>query len=78
MKGIRTVYCYHLLVVHMIIMRRHICLAVGQERSPVRTQQQELCTSLCHRLLIILSGLNELVQTLVAAGPNTDGLLKVS
>jgi len=43
----------------------------------VRTQQQEYCSSLCSRLVIVLAALSELVQSLLAAGPNTDGLLKV-
>jgi hypothetical protein len=48
-----------------------------EEAVPVSQGSRKCYSSLCNRLVIVVNGLNELVQTLLSPGPNTTGVLKV-
>ena len=55
-----------------------VCVLTEKVADPACTNAKSFCSSLCTRLTSIVAGLSELVQTPMAVGSNTTGLLKVS
>ena len=53
----------------------YVCLE-GQ-KSLVGTQATDFCSTVCDRLVYVVSACSELVQTSISPGPTTDGMFKV-
>ena len=54
------------------------CVPVDESSSQAGlTQAEGHCSSLCERLMNLVVGCSELVQSAVSPGPPTEGLLKV-
>ena len=53
------------------------CVLAGRPGTQVPTQSRDTFSSLCDRLTHLVFGGSDLVQSSVAAGPSSEGLLKV-
>lgn len=63
-------------IVECINLDHNNCIE-GQ-RSSVETQASDYCSSVCDRLVYVVSSCSELVQTNIPSGPTVDGMFKAS
>ena len=65
------------LLIHGMHTHTHTHTSDESRSQPALTQAEGLCSSLCERMMNVVVGCSELVQSAVSPGAPTEGVLKV-